>query len=124
MALNLESINNYGLIEIYETVLRRGKSLSIDAGINFGPANDALLLAAGYLNDLYMMYGNEAYADAANPTIGIGTKDRTYGEVATALFAFKGQVATLLEEELTLLRGRDEFLQPGTGLTPASMPRV
>lgn len=118
VALNLESINNYGLIEIYETVLRRGKSLSIDAGINFGPANDALLLAAGYLNDLYMMHGNEAYADAANPTIGIGTKDRTYGEVATALFAFKGQVATLLEEELTLLRGRDEFLQPGTGLTP------
>ena len=118
VALNLESINNYGLIEIYETVLRRGKSLSIDAGINFGPANDALLLAAGYLNDLYMMHGNEAYADAANPTIGIGSKDQTYGEVATALFAFKGQMPTLLAEELALLRGRDEFLQPGTGLAP------
>ena len=118
VALNLESINNYGLIEIYETVLRRGKSLSIDSGINFGPANDALLLAAGYLSDLYMMHGNEAYADAANPTIGIGTKDKTYGEVATALFAFKGQVPTLLAEELALLRGRDDFLQPGTGIAP------
>lgn len=119
VALNLESINNYGLIEIYETILRRGKGLSIGSGINYGPANDALLLSAGYLNDLYMMLGNEAMADAANPTIGIGTKDRTYGEVATALFAFKGQVLSLLDEELALLRGRDDFLQPGVETAPA-----
>ncbi|MBT7534991.1 MAG: hypothetical protein HN610_05455, partial [Verrucomicrobia bacterium] len=118
VALNLESINDYGLIEIYETVLRRGKMLSINAGINYGPANDALLLAAGYLNDLYSMVGNEAWADAANPTIGIGTKDNTYGDVATALFAFKGQVPTLLDEELALLRGRDDFLVPGVEVGP------
>lgn len=118
IALNMETINNYGLIEIYETVLRRGRGLSIDANINFGPANDALLLAAGYLNDLYMLVGNEAYADAANPTIGIGTKDNTYGDIATALFAFKGQVPSLLEEELGLLRGRDDFLQPGVNTGP------
>jgi hypothetical protein len=118
VALNLDSINDYGLIEIYETILRRGKGLSIDAGINFGPANDALLLASGYLNDLYMMIGNEAWADAANPTIGIGTKDKTYGDIATALFAFKGQTASLLEEELALLRGRDDFLQPGVETAP------
>ncbi len=118
VALNLDSINDYGLIEIYETVLRRGKMLSIDSGINFGPANDALLLAVGYLNDLYMMEGNEAWADAANPTIGIGTKDSTYGEIATALFSFKGQVPTVLEEELALLRGRDDFLLPGVGVAP------
>lgn len=118
VALNLDSINDFGLIEIYETVLRRGKMLSIDAGINFGPANDALLLAAGYLNDLYMMVGNEALADAANPTIGIGTQDKTFGDVATALFAFKGQMPSLLEEELALLRGRDDFLQPGVDVTP------
>ena len=116
--LNLENINQFGLIEIYETVLNRGKGLSIDAGINFGPANDALLLAAGYLNDLYMILGNEAASDAANPTIGIGTKNNTYGEIATSLFAFRGQVATLLEEELGLLRGRDDFLQPGVVTTP------
>ena len=115
VALNLENINNYGLIEIYETVLRRGRNISIDAGINYGPANDALLLAASYLNDLYMMLGNEAWADASNPTIGIGTKEN---DVATALFAFRGQVATLLEEELALLRGRDDFLQPGVQAQP------
>jgi hypothetical protein len=52
-------------VEIYETVLRRGRELSIDAGINYGPANDALLLVAGYLNDLYSLLGDEAKADAA-----------------------------------------------------------
>ena len=118
VALNLDTINNYGLIEIYETVLRRGRMLSIEAGFNYGPANDALLLAAGYLHDLYMILGGEAWADAANPTIGIGTKDRTYGDVATALFAFKGQVATLAQEELSLLRGRDDFLVPGVRVAP------
>ena len=118
VALNQENINNFGLIEIYETVLRRGRMLSIESGYNYGPANDALLLAAGYLNDLYMMIGNEAWADAANPTIGIGTKDLTYGDIATALFAFKGQVSSLLEEELALLRGRDDFLQPGVEIAP------
>lgn len=118
VALNLDAINNAGLIEIYETVLGRGKMLSIGGGINYGPANDALLLAAGYLNDLYMVLGNEAWADAANPTIGIGTKDSTYGSIATALFSFKGQLPTLLEEELALMRGRDDLLLPGVELRP------
>ena len=118
IALNLDTINDYGLIEIYETILRRGRSLSIEAGFNYGPANDALLLAAGYLNDLYMMLGNEAWADAANPTIGIGTADNTYGDIATALFSFKGQQASLLDEELALLRGRDDVLQPGVEIRP------
>lgn len=86
--------------------------------INFGPANDALLLAAGYLSDLYMLVGNEAYADAANPTIGIGTKDKTYGDIATALFAFKGQTASLLDEELALLQGRDDVALPGVQIAP------
>ncbi len=118
VSLNLDTLNNYGLIEIYETVLRRGRMLSIDSGYNYGPANDALLLAAGYLNDLYMMVGNEAWADAANPTIGIGTADRTYGSIATALFAFKGQEPSLLEEELALIRGRPDSLLPGVETAP------
>ena len=118
VALNMETINKYGLIEIYETVLRRGRMLSVESGYNYGPANDALLLAAGYLNDLYMMIGGEAWADAANPTIGIGTKDRTYADIATALFAFKGQVPSLLAEELALLCGRDDFLMPGVEVPP------
>jgi len=118
IALNLDTINNYGLIEIYETVLRRGRKLSIDDVYNYGPANDALLLAAGYLNDLYMMFGNEAWADAANPTIGIGTDNIDYGDIATALFSFKGQQASLLDEELALLRGRDDVFQPGVEVRP------
>ena len=94
VALNLANINNYGLIEIYETILRRGKGLSIEGapGINYGPANDALLLAAGYLNDLYMILGNEAYADAQNSTIAYGTNSGQLGDTASAQFAFKGQL--------------------------------
>jgi hypothetical protein len=64
-----DNLNRIGLIEAYETVLRRGRQLSIDAPtpINFGPANDALLLAAGTVADLYTLLGNEAFADAADP---------------------------------------------------------
>ena len=121
VALNLSNINSFGLIEIYETILRRGKGLSIEGtpAINYGAANDALLLAAGYLSDLYMIVGNEAYADAANPTIAFATDSGSaYGAATTSLFAFKGQLATVLDEELTLLRGRDNSLQPGTRITP------
>ena len=118
VALNLDTINNYGLIEIYETVLRRGESLSINAGINYGPANDALLLAAGYLNDLYMMLGNEAWANAANPTVGVSSKDNAYGSVATALYVFQGEVGSLLEQDQDLLRGRDDSLLPGVTTRP------
>jgi hypothetical protein len=118
VALNADTITNAGLIEIYETILHRGEALSINSGYNYGPANDALLLAAGYLSDLYSMVANDALADAANPTIGIGTADKTYGSIATALFAFKGQEPSLLEEELALLRGRNDTLSPGVQLPP------
>lgn len=121
IALNLANINKVGLIEIYETILRRGKALSIEGtpAINYGAANDALLLAAGYLADLYMILGNEAYADAANPTIAFGSDNGSvFGDVSTSLFAFKGQLASVLDEELTLLRGRDNALAPGTQVNP------
>jgi len=121
VALNADTITNAGLIEIYETVLDRGKALSINApggGINYGPANNALLLAAGYLSDLYSFVANDALADEANPTIGIGTADKTYGSIATSLFAFQGEEPSLLEEELALLRGRNDSLSPGVQLSP------
>lgn len=120
--LTLENINDFGLIEIYETVLRRGRMLSIDGTprINYDGANDALLLAAGYLNDLYMLLGNEAFADAANPTIAYSeVLGGNAGNIATSLFAFRGQEASVLDEELGLLRGRDDMLQPGTRVAPA-----
>jgi hypothetical protein len=118
IALNQDALNSYGLIEIYETVLNRARNLSINAGINYGPANDSLLLVAGYLSDLYKLVGDDAADDADNPTIGIGTKDKTYGDIATALFSFKGQVPTLLEEELALLQGRDDVALPGVQTAP------
>lgn len=108
IALNANTLTNAGLIQIYETVLNRGKSLSINSGINYGPANDALLLAAGEISDLYNYVANDATSDEANPTIGIGTSDSRYGSIATALFSFQGQEPSLLEEELALLRGRDD----------------
>ncbi len=117
VALTLDAINDFGLIAIYETVLNRGKEISIDSGYNYGPANDALLLAAGYLHDLYTILGNEAFADAANPTISIDDQD-TVTEVNTSRFSFEGQVASVLEEELALLRGRDDFLSPQVTQSP------
>lgn len=129
IALTLPAVQEAGLIEIYETVLRRGIDISIKSGVegvDYAPANDALLLAAGYLNDLYMALGNEAFADATNPTVSfdgqaLGTLgdaavtagfEENFRNTSTARFAFQGQVPTLLEEELALLRGRDDSLSP------------
>ena len=118
IALNLKNINDAGLIEIYETVLNRGKSFTVGSGIDFSSSNDALLLAAGYLNDLYTILGNEGYADAANPTISIDDQT-TVTEVNTSRYAFESQVASALDEELALLGGRDNLASPGTGIAPA-----
>lgn len=117
--LNLDNLDDFGLIAIYETVLRRGRALSIDASIRDRDADDALLLVAGRLHDLYMILGNEAYADAADPTVGFGTADRAaYGSEWTSLFCFMNQVPNLLEEELALLRGRDDSLLPSVDTPP------
>jgi hypothetical protein len=119
VALNLDNIYNYGLIEIYETLLRRGENMTIRAGYSYHPANDALLLAAGRIHDLYMILGNEAYGDAMDPTIAYGTSDRfVYGSEAASIFCFMNQVATLLDEELALLRGRDNSLAPDVHIYP------
>lgn len=118
VALTLNNIDDFGLIEIYETLLNRAKNLSIDAGYDDPGTNDTLLLTAGYLNDLYNTLGNEASDDAGNPTIAI---DGALGssEVNTSRFSFEGQVAALLDEELALLRGRDDFLSPGVTSAPS-----
>ncbi len=129
VALNQDNIDNVGLIQLYETVLDRAQDI-LDA-VPGGPdpdANQQLLLAASRLNDLYMMLGNEAYADAMDPTVGFGSSvlvNNTavlpidYGAYASSLFCFDNQTASLLEEELSLLRGRgNAALAPGMGLTP------
>jgi hypothetical protein len=117
VALTLSSINDFGLIEIYETVLNRVKAQSIDAGVTTSSVNNTLLLAAGYLSDLYMLVGNEAADDATNPTLEIDGKNGGLS-VTSARFSFEGQVSTILDETLALWRGRDD-LATGTRMAPA-----
>jgi len=118
LALNMENINDNGLIAIYETVLNRAKSMSIDANTNDPDTNNALLLAAGYLNDLYTILGNEAAADAADSTVALDTFRLDTGAVATSRFSFEAQVASSLDEEMALLRGRDNSVSPGVITKP------
>jgi hypothetical protein len=120
VALNQEAVNGSGLIETYETVLKRGIELSIEGSppVNYPPANDALLLAAGRLADLYMLLGNEAFADASDPTIAFGTGDAQFGAEASSIHCFMNQTDSLVAEELALLRGRDDQLPPGVGFYP------
>ncbi|MES2709909.1 MAG: hypothetical protein V4726_25150 [Verrucomicrobiota bacterium] len=117
IALTLDNIADTGLIPIYETVLNRARSMSIDANTNDPDSNNALLLASGYLNDLYTILGNEAYADAANPTISLDDAS-TSTEVNTSRFSYEGQVSSSLDEEMALLRGRDDFVSPGVMTAP------
>ncbi|MCH7631852.1 MAG: hypothetical protein IIB59_01460, partial [Planctomycetes bacterium] len=108
VALNCtpENIQNLDLIPAYETVLGRARLFSIDQGISFDPANMALMLITNQIAELYMLLGNEAFADASDPMIGFfgGTDPAD----PTAAFSFEGQAASLLEEELALLRGRSD----------------
>jgi hypothetical protein len=106
-------LNQVGLIEAYQTVLERAKSLSIDNGVDDQGANTALLDITTRIAELYMLLANDAYADAQDPTVAIGT-DSSLGDRAPTLYAFMNQFRAddfgLLDEELALLRGRDETL--------------
>src|SRR4029434_775216 len=65
-----------------------------------------------------MLLGNEASADAADPTIAFGTDDGIYGSESTSIHCFMNQTSSLLEEELALLRGCDDTLLPGVQSYP------
>lgn len=109
--LNMKNVDNYGLIEIYETLLDQARNLSIDAGYSDDDVNASLLDAASKLNELYTLLGDEALSDAKDPTIAWGSRDLNemyFGSRASSLFAFQGIVPSLLEEELALLRGLDD----------------
>lgn len=115
IALNNDpgNLNRIGLIEAYSTVMRRALQLSVDSTppVDYGPANAAILLVASRLVDFYTLLGNEAYADAQDPTVGITTSDGSFS-LAPSIFNFQNQLPSLLEEELILLRGRDSSLGP------------
>ena len=115
IALNNDpnNLNSVGLIEAYTTVMRRALQLSVGSTppVDYGPANAAILLVASRLVDFYTLLGNEAYADAQDPTIGITTNDGNFS-LAPSIFNFQNQVDGLLTEELVLLRGRDSSAGP------------
>ncbi len=104
---NKDVVENVGLIELYQTVLNRGESLSIglSSPVVTPGINNALLLAATRITDLYLLLGNEAYSDAQDPTIGFGSTSADYGTAAPSIFSFQNQQPSLLDEELALLRG-------------------
>ena len=52
-----------------------------------------------------MLLGNEAYNDALDPIISFGSTSADYGSAAPSIFSFQNQQPTLLDEELSLLRG-------------------
>lgn len=114
-------IENVGLIELYETVLKRASDLSINLStpVSTPAIANALQLASTRLSDFYTLLANEAYVDAKNPTIGFGSAavvdggSEEYGSVPPTVFCFQNQLASLLEEELCLLRGADDgFARP------------
>ena len=127
VALNNDNLASVGLIQLYETILSKAESMSLQMGIDDADANKQLQLAVARLADLYNVLGDEAWTDALNPTIGFGANfDNTqmtgfeldYGALSSTLFAFDNQVPTLLDEELALLRGRSGDNAPSTRLSP------
>ena len=126
IALNQDNLTSVGLIQLYETLLSKAESMSLQMEINDADANKQLQLAVARLADLYNLLGDEAFSDALNPTIGFGSafnSDQSlssldYGALSSALFCFDNQVPTLLDEELALLRGRSAANAPSTKLSP------
>ncbi|NBD96079.1 MAG: hypothetical protein GVY11_06365 [Gammaproteobacteria bacterium] len=105
---NPDVLNSIGLIEAYTTVMRRAMDLSVNATppVDYGPVNNAILNVSTRILDFYALLGNEAYADAQDPTIGLLTSG-DFESFAPTIFPFQNQTASLLDEELILLRGRD-----------------
>ena len=78
-------------------MLERGESLSIDGTLPvglFARQIRALQNAASRISDFYVLLGNEAYAEASDPTIGFDTGSTTFGSIASSIFAFQDQVDT------------------------------
>ena len=117
VALNPDKdvIENVGLIELYNTILDRARSLSIDLSrpVSSPAIANALQLASTRLADFYTLLGNEAYVDALDPSTGFGSSDIGSGSSSTGRFSFQNQMPSLLQEELSLLRGVDDnFARP------------
>jgi subtilisin-like proprotein convertase family protein len=102
-------VEGVGLIELYETVMKRARDLTIDnsqPGAATTGTNQAILLAATRLALFYEILGSEAYADYRDPTIQMDDSG-TFDHVLTSIHAFQNQQNGILDEGLSLLRGTD-----------------
>jgi hypothetical protein len=118
--LTCNNVDGLGLIEVYQTVLNRAKALSINAAppsVASDTVVDTLLLAASRLADMYALLGNEAFADATDPTL-VFTTGGSGIALNSSIHPFMNQVPTVLEEELALLRGRDNQRLPSVRVQP------
>lgn len=106
---NKDVIEGVGLIELYETVLKRARDLTIDnsqPGAATDGTNQAVLLATTRLAVFYELLGGEAYSDFRDPTIRLDDSG-TFDSVLTSVHAFQNQQNGILDESLALLRGTD-----------------
>lgn len=115
-----EALGTVGLIEAYETVLRRARKLSIDrpdGGYDPDAApggGDPLLMASARIAGMYEDMAAEAIADFSDPTLPVLSQMEEQIARSTSRRAFEGQADTALDEELALLRG----LSPATMAAP------
>lgn len=111
-----EGLADRGLIQTYTTLLRRVRALTFAGGAESTPGlNDQMLDVAARISDLYRALGDEAVADFADPSVAVTDEDvGTQIMRTTSRFVFERQVpgSTRLEEELALLRGRDDSVDP------------
>ncbi|TQV81172.1 hypothetical protein FKG94_08675 [Exilibacterium tricleocarpae] len=112
VALNQDNdhLNQIGLIELYQTLLNEARRLSIDADVPIAGETavyNQLLFAASRIASLYTLIGNEAFSDAMDPTVGVIDNGGNTNTLPPTRFAFENQLASLLDEELALLRGVD-----------------
>ncbi|MDF7798354.1 LamG domain-containing protein [Pontiellaceae bacterium B1224] len=115
--LNYGALDDYGLIPIYETIYRQSLDLTKEGDVS-GALSLALMLVSGRLSDFYTLLGNEAYADALNPTVTLGSDDPVAATEISSIFCFQNQLPDLLSEELVLLRGRDSTMNPNVADYP------
>ena len=109
LSCNPSALNDIKLIQAYATVLKRAREIVNSAGQSTNGTNLAIMLVASRLTDLYVLLGHEAFADATDPTVGVCDDEPTCPTFDPGtIFPFLGFVNDLIEEELILLRGRDE----------------
>jgi hypothetical protein len=126
VALNPDKnvIENVGLIELYETILQRGRDLSIDLStpVSTPAIANALQLASTRLSDFYTLLGNDAYTDAKDPTIGIGSSsvEFGYGSFASVVFSLPEPAGVVDRGGTVAAARRGRQLRPARSTTACS----